>query len=121
MGNNTHEEKLHDGQEPVIEGAEGVENPEVEEVPAEEAPAKDPSETERLTQEVTDLKEQLEKEKKEYLFLAAEFDNFRKRTLREKSEIMRNGAESAMKGLLPVVDDFERRSRRGQGSSTTNL
>ena len=108
MGDNTHEEKLHGGQEPVTEGAKGVENPEVEEVPAEEAPAKEPSETERLTQEVTDLKEQLEKEKKEYLFLAAEFDNFRKRTLREKSEIIRNGAESAMKGLLPVVDDFER-------------
>ena len=38
----------------------------------------------------------------------AEFDNFRKRTLREKSEILRNGAESAMKGILPIVDDFER-------------
>ncbi|MDE6320887.1 MAG: nucleotide exchange factor GrpE, partial [Muribaculaceae bacterium] len=37
-----------------------------------------------------------------------EFDNFRKRTLKEKSEILRNGAESAMKGLLPILDDFER-------------
>ncbi len=50
----------------------------------------------------------LEKEKKEYMFLMAEFDNFRKRTLKEKSEILRNGAESAMKGLLPIIDDFER-------------
>lgn len=52
--------------------------------------------------------EELEKEKKEYLFMMAEFDNFKKRTLREKSEIIKNGAEGALKGLLPVIDDFER-------------
>ena len=52
--------------------------------------------------------EQIEKEKKEYLFLMADFDNFRKRTMKEKAEILKNGAESAMKGLLPIVDDFER-------------
>lgn len=50
----------------------------------------------------------LEKEKKEYLFLLADFDNFRKRTLKEKSELLKNGAETAMKGILPIVDDFER-------------
>ena len=47
-------------------------------------------------------------EKKEYLFLMAEFDNFKKRTLKEKAELIKNGAESAMKGILPIVDDFER-------------
>lgn len=52
--------------------------------------------------------EEVEKEKKEYLFLMAEFDNFRKRTMKEKSEILKNGAENAMKGILPIVDDFER-------------
>lgn len=57
---------------------------------------------------LAELEAALEKEKKEYLFLMAEFDNFRKRTLKEKSEILRNGAESAMKGILPIVDDFER-------------
>ncbi|MCC8036961.1 MAG: nucleotide exchange factor GrpE [Bacteroidales bacterium] len=66
------------------------------------------SETESLKQLLNDTQEQLEKEKKEYLFLMAEFDNFRKRTLREKSEIIKNGAEGAMKGLLPIIDDFER-------------
>ena len=50
----------------------------------------------------------LEKEKKEYLFLMADMDNMRKRFMKEKAEILRNGAESAMKALLPVVDDFER-------------
>lgn len=58
--------------------------------------------------EVEKLKAELEKEKKEYLFLMADFDNFRKRTLKEKAELIKNGAESAMKGILPIVDDFER-------------
>lgn len=58
--------------------------------------------------ELSQVKAQLEKEKKEYLFLMAEFDNFRKRTLKEKAEIIKNAAGQAMKGLLPIVDDFER-------------
>lgn len=66
------------------------------------------SETEALMKQLNDTTAQLDKEKKEYLFLMAEFDNFRKRTLKEKSEIIKNGAESAMKGLLPIIDDFER-------------
>lgn len=57
---------------------------------------------------VEELQAQLEKEKKEYLFLMAEFDNFRKRTIKEKSELIKNAAESVLKGLLPIVDDFER-------------
>lgn len=66
--------------------------------------------------EVAKLKEEVAKEKKEYLFLMAEFDNFRKRTLKEKSELIRNGAESAFKGLLPIVDDFERALNASEGS-----
>lgn len=66
------------------------------------------SELDAFKAQLAETQEALEKEKKEYLFLMAEFDNFRKRTLREKSELLRNGAEAAMKGLLPIVDDFER-------------
>ncbi len=61
-----------------------------------------------LAEENGKLKAEVEKEKKVYLFLMAEFDNFRKRTLKEKSELIKNAAESAFKGLLPIVDDFER-------------
>lgn len=43
-----------------------------------------------------------------HLRLMAEFDNYRKRTLREKSELIKNGGEKALVHLLPVVDDFER-------------
>lgn len=44
----------------------------------------------------------------QYLRLLADYDNYRKRTLREKSELIKNGGESALTSLLPVVDDFER-------------
>ena len=57
---------------------------------------------------IAELEEQLEHEKKEYLFLMADFENFRKRTLKEKGDLIKNGAESAMRDLLPVVDDLER-------------
>lgn len=69
-----------------------------------------------LAEENEKLKAELEKSNKEYLFLMAEFDNFRKRTLREKSELIKNAAESAFKGLLPIVDDFERALKATEGS-----
>lgn len=57
---------------------------------------------------ISDLQEQLEHEKKEYLFLMSDFENFRRRTIKEKADLIKNGAESAMRDLLPVVDDLER-------------
>lgn len=54
------------------------------------------------------LQAQIAQDKKDYLFLMADFDNYRKRTLKEKQDMLRNGAERAMLELLPVVDDFER-------------
>lgn len=66
--------------------------------------------------ELEKTKEELAKEKKEYLFLMAEFDNFRKRTLKEKSEIIRNAGENVFKGLLPIVDDFERGLKASENS-----
>lgn len=63
---------------------------------------------ETLQQQLSEAQAAVEKEKKEYLFLMADFDNFRKRTIKEKAEILRNGAEKVLSGLLPIVDDFER-------------
>ena len=68
----------------------------------------DSEECEETLSEIDQLKQQLETSNKEYMFLMAEFDNFRKRTIKEKAEIIRNATEKAMKELLPVVDDFER-------------
>ena len=57
---------------------------------------------------IAKLEEELEQEKKKYAYKLAEFENFRKRTLNEKAELIKNGAESAMRDLLPVIDDVER-------------
>lgn len=89
-------------QEPEIENVA----PEAQDSQAPEAAAENAEND--LNGEIEELKAALEKEKKEYLFLMADFDNFRKRTLKEKAELIRNGAEAAMKGLLPILDDFER-------------
>lgn len=61
-----------------------------------------------LNKQLLEAQAQVEKEKKEYLFLMAEFDNFRKRTVKEKGELIKNAAENVLKDLLPIVDDFER-------------
>lgn len=72
-----------------------------------EADGKKPKE-ETADEKVERLKKELEQAKKEYLFLMAEFDNFRKRTLKEKQDLVKYGCQEAMRNLLPVVDDFER-------------
>lgn len=94
-------------QEPEIEQTinDGVETPAVD---AEEVASDNASEQTEAEAKVAELEAALEKEKTEYLFLMAEFDNFRKRTLAEKAELISNGAKKAMANLLPVVDDFER-------------
>ena len=43
-----------------------------------------------------------------YLRQVAEFDNYRKRTMKEKAELIKNGGERVMESILPVLDDFER-------------
>ena len=66
------------------------------------------SELETLKNLLASKEEELEKEKKEYLFLMAEFDNFRKRTIRERGELIKNASEKSRQGILPIIDDFER-------------
>ncbi len=66
------------------------------------------SEIEILAGQLAEEKQKVEKEKKEYLFLMAEFDNFRKRSEKEKSAMFETGAKSVVEKILPVVDNFER-------------
>ena len=66
------------------------------------------SELETLKNLLASKEEELEKEKKEYLFLMAEFDNFRKRTIRERGVLIKNASEKSLQGILPIIDDFER-------------
>ena len=63
---------------------------------------------EQATDEINELKEQLASLQDNYLRQLAEFDNYRKRILKEKSELILNGGEKVISSLLPVLDDFER-------------
>ena len=66
------------------------------------------TEEEKLAQELEKANEQIEEQKDKYLRLSAEFDNYRKRTMKEKAELILNGGEKSISGILPIVDDFER-------------
>ena len=63
---------------------------------------------EKLAQELEKANEQIEEQKDKYLRLSAEFDNYRKRTMKEKAELILNGGEKSISSILPIVDDFER-------------
>jgi molecular chaperone GrpE len=77
-----------------VESREAGEETEAEE---EEMPVKEPTAEEKLA----DLQDR-------YLRLSAEYDNFRKRTLKEKIELQKSANENLLQALLPVADDFDR-------------
>lgn len=78
---------------------EEVAQPEASEEQAETAEAVDPLEAAQA--EIEELKKQM-------LYKQAEFDNYRKRTLKEKADLLLSGGEKTIKEILPVIDDFER-------------
>lgn len=73
-----------------------------------EEPEKELTPEEKLQVEVEKLQAEQEEMKDKYLRLSAEFDNYRKRTMKEKAELILNGGEKAFKAILPVIDDMER-------------
>ena len=82
---------------------------------AEEQPQNDQAEEaapltheEQLEKELEDAQAVIEEQKDKYLRLSAEFDNYRKRTMKEKAELILNGGEKSISSILPVFDDFER-------------
>lgn len=93
---------------------ENVDKNVVSEENTENASAKADNSADEMTAEPT-IEEQLEAAKKEveqykdkYLRAVAEFDNYRKRTLKEKAELLLNGSEKTVCAFLPILDDFER-------------
>ena len=63
---------------------------------------------EKLQKELDEANEKVALFEDKYLRQVAEFDNYRKRTIKEKAEIIKNGGERVMESILPVLDDFER-------------
>ena len=85
---------------------EAAENEEIQEEDLQDSAA--PTEEEKLAQELEEANKVIEEQKDKYLRLSAEFDNYRKRTMKEKAELILNGAEKTISSILPIVDDFER-------------
>lgn len=73
-----------------------------------EAPKEQQPEEKTIDKQLEEAKATIEEQKDKYLRLSAEFDNYRKRTLKEKSELIKNGGEKAISAILPILDDLER-------------
>lgn len=64
--------------------------------------------TEKELDPLTAAQNEAEQWKDKYIRLVAEFENYKKRTLKEKSELILNGSEKTVAAILPILDDFER-------------
>ena len=71
--------------------------------------------------EVTKLKEEVEKEKERYLRLFAEFENYKRRTGRERVELFKTAGQDVITSLLPVMDDFDRALKEIEKTEDENL
>lgn len=94
--NKNHEEELEEQME--------------QETPDTQEPMNDEllTDEEKLEAEIEKLQAQIEEDKDKYLRLSAEFDNYRKRTMKEKAELILNGGEKSISSMLPIIDDLER-------------
>ena len=99
---------IEDGEN--LQEEQDVQQAEAEETAAEEAAATEAAE-EKDPLEAAE--EQIAELKDKYLRSVAEFDNYRKRTLKERAELILNGGEKVLTAILPVVDDMERAIENG--------
>ena len=108
--NTVSDENINENTNSVVdENVEGVENTEKVEEKAEDNAEET---TEDAAEEQVDPLEkalaEIEELKKQALYKQAEFENYRKRTLKEKADLILGGGEKTVTAILPVIDDFER-------------
>lgn len=96
-----HENKVPGENIPETQDIKETEAAEQPETRAEKDQAAENNQVEELTVKLTEMQDK-------YIRLSAEFDNYRKRTLREKIELTKSAGESVLISILPVVDDFDR-------------
>ena len=110
-----------------IEDAETLNEQPVEETDkqADENSAEDTSAEAEPEEEVKDPLELAQKEiddlKNQLLYKVAEFDNYRKRTLKERTELILNGGEKCITAILPILDDMERAIENGAKTDDPNV
>ena len=94
-------------EEAVNENINGTQEENIEENCAQQE-ERELTEEEKLQQELDEANGKIAVLEDKYLRQVAEFDNYRKRTMKEKAELIKNGGERAIESILPVLDDFER-------------
>ena len=93
--------------------ANEVEKDDIVDTTSEQAATADDSSTDETAKDtpeaqIAKLEAQIAELKKQNLYKAAEFDNFRKRVMQEKAELIKNGGSKVITTLLPIIDDLER-------------
>ena len=81
---------------------------------AEQQPEEPLTEVEQLKLQLAEAEAKIAELQDRYLRQAAEFDNYRKRTIKEKAELILNGGEKAITAILPILDDMERAIASGE-------
>lgn len=105
------EEELKNQQQNTAENAQTAaksQEAETQETQKEGEEKKELTAEEKLEKELEEAQKVIDEQKDKYLRLSAEFDNFRKRTIKEKAELIKNGGEKAINAVLPILDDLER-------------
>ena len=116
--NQPQEEEVLKNEEAMVDETAQTEENVANENAQEEAQAELSAE-EQLANMLAEAQQMVEEQKDKYLRLSAEFDNYRKRTLKEKAELIKNGGEKTLTAILPVLDDFERALKNMEASEET--
>ncbi|MBP6446794.1 MAG: nucleotide exchange factor GrpE [Saprospiraceae bacterium] len=91
----------------------------VEEASEKKSKKKKEVENIELQKEIETLKAELDESKDKYLRLFAEFDNFKKRSVKERFELMKTAAQETITSLLPILDDFDRAKKSAESGAET--
>ncbi|MBR6597650.1 MAG: nucleotide exchange factor GrpE [Paludibacteraceae bacterium] len=114
--NNIEEQKVENAEEQTVENAAEATAADNAASEATEATTAETAETETATAEpvderdarIAELEAQVAAQKDQYLRLYAEFDNYKKRTLKEKAELIQTAGKNVLEQMLPLIDDVER-------------
>ena len=106
--NNHNEEEIKQGQAEQPSGEQTETTSENKQEPNKKEDEQELTGEAKLQKELETATKTIEEQKDKYLRLSAEFDNYRKRTMKEKAELIKNGGEKTISAILPILDDMER-------------
>lgn len=110
-----HSEDIPESQE--VEKNESTE----ENTDGKKSSSKKLSELDQLKEELEEKEVELSNLKDKYLRIFAEFDNYKKRTMKEKMDFMRNASQDVLADLLPVLDDFDRAKQSAESADNDEV